>query len=283
MDDTTTSDTTLSESANIGPEIWSLDWFWQNGSNVFFALVIAFIGWTLSGIISRRVKQAMEKSPTIDSTLAPLLSQVIRYAILIVVFVAALSTLGVQTTSILAVLGAAGLAIALALQSTLSNIAAGVMLVWLRPFSVGEVIETSDVHGRVKQVGLFATRILTMDGLFVFVPNSNLWNTRITNYSKQKTRRIDLIVGIGYDDDISKAQTTLQKMVAAEKRALQKPEPIVVVDSLGDSAVNLRVRFWTKTTDYWDTLVETNRQTKLALDNEGISIPYPQLDIHRPD
>lgn len=245
------------------------------------ALIIAVVGWILSGMISRRIRTTMQKAPAVDSTLAPLLSQVIRYSILIVVLVAALSTLGVQTTSILAVLGAAGLAIALALQSTLSNIAAGVMLVWLRPFSVDDIIETSDVLGKIEQVGLFATRIITLDGLFVFVPNSNLWNRRITNYSRQKTRRVDLIVGIGYDDDIAKAQQVLKSVVEKETRALKSPEPIIVVDSLGDSAVNLRIRFWTKNADHWNTLVETNRQVKLSLDQAGICIPYPQLDIHK--
>ena len=189
---------------------------------------------------------------------------------------------GVQTTSILAVLGAAGLAIALALQGTLSNIAAGVMLIWLRPIATGEYIDTDAASGTVMEIGLFATRLKSADGVYVFAPNSTIWNTRITNYTREKTRRLDLKVGIGYGDDMSAARDIMLAMAKADGRVKADPEPVVYVSNLGDSAVEMMLRIWVPTPDYWAVLFEFTEQAKRDFDAAGISIPFNQIDVHLP-
>jgi small conductance mechanosensitive channel len=205
---------------------------------------------------------------------------IVRYAILIVILVAALGQLGVQTTSILAVLGAAGLAIGLAMQGTLANIAAGMMLLWLRPFRVGDYIETGSLAGTVKDVGLFATELHSWDGLYQFVPNAQLWNTRITNFTRLPTRLVDLRFGVGYGDDLAKGQQVLLQLASGDARVHAEPPPQVFVNALGDSAVELALRFWGANTDYWPLRRELTERGKLALEDAGLSIPFPQRDVH---
>jgi small conductance mechanosensitive channel len=222
----------------------------------------------------------LSRSSAIDDTISPVLCQLVRYSILIVTTIIVLSQFGVATTSILAVLGAAGLAIALALQGTLSNIAAGVMLIWLRPFSTGEYIESNDIAGIVDEIGLFATKLHDVNGLYLFVPNSELWNTSIINYSRRAQRRTDLRIGIAYDANLAKARKTLLSLVARDARVLATPAPSVHVEELGDSAITLSFRFWTPTNVNWDTKIEIREQAKLALDKAGIEIPYNKLDVN---
>lgn len=263
-------------------EIFSVlhEWLTTNLVSLLTAIAVIGAGWILSRLVSRTIRKYLPNSRGVDKTIAPILAQFARYAIFIVAIVIALSQLGVQTASMLAVLGAAGLAIALALQGTLSNIAAGVMLIWLRPMSIGEYIDGNDVSGTVTEIGLFGTRLRTAKGIYVFVPNSQIWNAAITNYSREPRRRADFRVGIAYDADIAKARRALMKVATGDKRVLPDPAPVVHVDSLGDSAVVMLLRLWVSTPDYWDVNFAFNEQIKLALDKAGIEIPYNKLDVN---
>jgi small conductance mechanosensitive channel len=244
------------------------------------ALLILLIGWWIAGRAERAMSRLMASQSRIDATLKGVIASAVRYAILIVVIVAVLSQLGIQTTSILAALGAAGLAIGLAIQGTLQNIAAGMMLLWLRPFKVDEYIDTGSVAGTVKQVGLFASELHTWDGIFLFVPNSQLWNTRIINYSRLSTRLVDLKFGVAYGDDVAKGKQVLLDLAAADDRIRREPEPLVFVDDLGDSAVVLALRVWASNSDYWAVRRALTEGGKSALESAGLSIPFPQRDVH---
>ena len=203
-----------------------------------------------------------------------------RYGILIFVIVAVLAQFGIQTASIITVLGAAGLAIGLALQGALSNIAAGILLLFLRPFNVGDYIDAEGINGTVEQIGLFLTYLKTPDGVFRAVPNAQITNKSILNFSRNPMRRIDILVGIGYGEDIGKAQLTLNNAMNTESKVLETPAPEVFVDALADSSVNVNMRCWVKTDDYWPVLFDLKKSAKTELDKAGISIPFPQRDIH---
>lgn len=244
------------------------------------ALVLLVVGWWIANRAHDGVCRLLDFQTRIDTTLRGLLSSVVRYGILIVVFVAVLGQLGIQTTSILAALGAAGLAIGLAMQGTLSNIAAGMMLLWLRPFRVGDFIDTGSAMGTVKEVGLFASELHSWDGVYQFVPNAELWNKRIINYSRLPNRMVDLKFGVGYGDDLSKGQEVLLEMAGADKRVNADPAPIIFVDQLGDSSVVLRLRCWTATPDYWPVMRGFMEQGKAKLEAAGLSIPFPQSDLY---
>jgi small conductance mechanosensitive channel len=250
------------------------------GLDVLGAIVILIVGWTVAGWARRLTVKALNRASRVDDTLKPILSSIVRYVILAFVIVAVLDQFGVETTSIIAVFGAAGLAIGLALQGTLSNIAAGVMLLLLRPFSVGEFVDAGGVTGTVEEIGLFTTKFKTAAGLFVASPNSGLWNSVITNYSRNPQRRIDLIVGVGYDDDLKGATVEMETLMKSDERVLKDPEPQVFVTELGDNSVNMTLRCWVNTGDYWAALTDLTRDAKLRLDEKGYSIPYPQRDIH---
>jgi small conductance mechanosensitive channel len=218
--------------------------------------------------------------PRIDDTLKPFLSSSVRYFVIVITFVAVLAEFGVQTTSIIAVLGAAGLAIGLALQGTLQNIAAGIMLLVLRPFRVGEYIDAGGVSGTVDATNLFTTDMTTYDGIYRSVPNAELWNRNILNYSRNPTRRLDIPVGIAYEDDVEQALDLLLSHLSQDTRVLPDPGPQVLVTGLGDSSVDLTLRCWTSRTDFWSLRFELNKKVKLWLDAAGISIPFPQRDVH---
>ena len=248
--------------------------------NFITALLLLYAGWWFAGYAERGVGRMLDRQSRVDITLCRVLASLVRYGILILVGVAVLGQVGVQTTSVLAALGAAGLAIGLAIQGTLSNIAAGAMLLWLRPFKVGDYIDAGSVAGTVKEVGLFAAELHSWDGIYLFVPNSELWNKRIINYSRLPTRLVDLKYGVSYDDDLAKGQEVLLRIARAEARTLAEPEPIVFVDELGDSAVVLRLRVWTANADYWPLLRALTERGKLELEAAGLSIPFPQRDVH---
>ncbi|MCP4380964.1 MAG: mechanosensitive ion channel family protein [Hyphomicrobiales bacterium] len=243
-------------------------------------LLILFFGWLFARWASRTVANIAHKTDSIDRTLRPVFAAIVRYAILILVVVAALGQLGVQTTSILAALGAAGLAIGLALQGTLSNISAGIMLLWLRPFGVGDFIETSSVAGTVEEISLFHTQFRTWDGVYKFVPNSELWNVTLTNYSRNPTRLIILEFGVSYEDDIAEARRVLIETAEHHDGVLQQPPPAVVPLSLGDSAVVLQLRAWAPNDDFWATKWDLTQTGKRDLEAAGITIPYPQRVVH---
>ena len=244
------------------------------------ALVLLIVGWWFAGRAEQATSRLLGRQDRIDVMLGGVLSSLVRYGILILVAVAVLGQLGFQTTSILAVLGTAGLAIGLAMQGTLSNIAAGMMLLWLRPFRVGDYIDTGSAAGTVKVVGLFATELHSWDGVYQFVPNSELWNKRIVNYTRLPTRLVDLKFGVSYEDDLAKGQEVLLAVARADARAQAEPEPQVFVDALGDSAVVLRLRVWTANADYWPLFRALTERGKLALEAAGLSIPFPQRDVH---
>ena len=246
--------------------------------NLVAAALILMIGFWLSGWVARQVGHLFDDLEQVDATLRGVLTSIVRYAILVIVFVAALSQLGVQTTSILAALGAAGLAIGLALQGTLANVAAGVMLLWLRPFRVGDYIDAGGVSGTVKEVRLFASEIHTWDGVYQFVPNSELWNKRVINYSRLPTRLVQVKYGVAYGDDIGKGKSVLLALAKSDERVISDPEPQIFVSMLGDNAVELSLRVWVVRDDYWSTLRDLNEKGKSALESAGLTIPFPQLD-----
>ena len=247
--------------------------------DVVGALVILIVGWMVAAWVARRTRSAVEKSSRVDSTLAPFLSNALRYLILAIVVVAMLGQFGVQTASIIAVLGTAGLAVGLALQGTLAHFAAGVVLLILRPFRTGDYIDSGSQAGTVEEIGLFATVLRTFDGVYVQVPNGHLANAALKNFSRSGPRRIDVPVGIGYGDDIDKALAVALAFLESDARVLPDPAPQTMVTSLGDSSVNLNLRCWVSNADYWSVLFDLNKGVKQRFDAEGISIPFPQRDV----
>lgn len=243
----------------------------QYSFSILGAVILLVVGWTLAGFVSRWAYEGLSRIHGIDETLARFFTNVIRYALLILVFITVLGQFGVQTASIIAALGAAGLAIGLALQGTLQNIAAGIMLLILRPFRVGEYIETSSVAGTVREIGLFATELRTGDGLYRLAPNSTLWNTPITNFSREPTRQNDLKVSISREDDLDLAMESLMGIAEDNPRVLPSPAPSVFIDSLGDSTISVTLRYWAKTGDWWQVSRDMVKRVKLAFDEKDDS------------
>ena len=243
------------------------------------AIVILVLGFVLTGILSRWARNALERLPNVDATLAGFLGTAIRYALLVLVIVTVLAQFGVKTTSIIAALGAAGLAIGLALQGTLSNIAAGIMLLVLRPFRVGEFIEAGGRMGTVVEIGLFTTEFRMADGVYLMEPNSQIWNQAITNFSRNPTRRVEVVVGIDYEDDIERAKAALIDLAVSDERILAEPAPDAHVMQLGASSVDLRLWAWAATADWFATQNDLRRRAKERFDAEGVSIPFPQYEV----
>jgi small conductance mechanosensitive channel len=247
--------------------------------NAAVALIMLAIGWALAGWAEHATGRLMERAH-MEPTLRGVTAAVVRYALLILVIVAALGQLGVQITSVLAVLGAIGLAIGLALQGTLANIAAGIMLLWLRPFRVGDYIQAGDVAGTVKTVGLFTSELHSWDGIFQFVPNSELWNKRIINYSRLERRLVDLRFGIAYSEDIEAARQALLELAKSDDRILADPPPFVFVDQLTESGVLLGLRAWTATANYWALRWALLEGGKARLQAAGLRMLLPQRVVH---
>lgn len=250
------------------------------GLDVIGALAILIVGWMIAGWVRATVNRGLGKVPNMDGTLRPFLANLVRWIVLAFVIVAVLNQFGVETTSIIAVLGAAGLAIGLALQGTLSNVASGVMLLVLRPFKTGDFIDAGGLAGTVIEIGLFTSEIKTGDGVYIMAPNSQIWNSTITNFSRNPTRRIDILMGVSYNDNIDVAQKTLQDVMEADDRVLKDPAPTTMVMNLGASSVDINMRFWVNNADYWGVLFDTNKAAKIAIEAAGCSIPYPQQDVH---
>ena len=248
--------------------------------DVVGAVLLLIAGWMVAGWVQKHTARMLGAVERVDATLLSFVTQLVRYSILILVMVAVLAQFGVQTTSIIAVLGAAGLAVGLALLGTLANIAAGVLLLFLRPFKIGEYIDAGGVAGTVREIGLFATEFESYDGIFVMVPNSQLASAAITNYSRLPTRRLDLVIGISYGDNMNQAMTVLNDLLVHDDRILKEPAHQVMVKELADSSVNLNLRCWTNRQDYWSLLFDLTKQAKERLDKHGISIPFPQRDVH---
>lgn len=247
--------------------------------NIAVAAAILFGGIWLAKRIKKYVASTMEKR-NVDALLASFSSNIIYITIVAFVIIAALGQLGIQTTSFVAIIGAAGLAIGLSLQGSLSNFASGVMIIAFRPFKVGDFIEAAGVAGVVEGIQIFSTQMRTGDNKAIIVPNSNITGGNITNYSAKDTRRVDMVFGIGYDDDIKKAKDILLKLLEEDERVLKDPEPVVAVSELADSSVNFVVRPWVNSADFWGVKFDYTEAVKTTFDKEGISIPYPQQDVH---
>ena len=252
------------------------------GLNVLGAVVTLVIGYQLAGWASRLTTHAMQRATHIDPVFHGLPGKAVRVAILVVTLIAVLNRFGVETTSLIALMGAAGLAIGLALQGTLSNVAAGVMLLVFRPFRIGDAVKVDGTVYVIDSVGFFICKAHLPDGPAAFLPNAKIWGQTIVNLSvtDQDKRRIDEVYGIGYGDDIGAALGILGAVAAAEGRVLTEPAPLIKVESLGDSSVNILFRVWTARTDWWDTKLDLLRACKEGLDQGGISIPFPQRDVH---
>lgn len=254
-------------------------WILDNAWNVGTALVALVAGFALAGFVGRHAADFLPRTGRIDQTLAPLLSQLARYGILMVTLVIVLSQLGINTTSILAVLGAVGLAVALALQGTLANLASGILIIWFRPFQVGEYIDAEGVAGTVVEIGLFGTRLRTYEGIFLFAPNSRMWNAKVVNFTREKTRMIQTKIRISYNADVQTAREALLKL-ADDPRVLKEPAPEAFIDSFGDSAVVMCLRTWVNGGDWWPMVTSLREGAKRELDNAGVEIPYPKLDLY---
>lgn len=250
------------------------------GMDVIGALAILIIGWIVAKWLSKRVKKITARTETIDDTLSPILVKGTKILVLLITVLAVLNQFGVETASIIAVLGTIGLGIGLALQGTLSNIASGFMLLLLRPFDVGDTVDVGGTTGVVDEIGLFVTEMHTFDNIAITMPNSKVWGGKIENFTRNTTRRVDLEIGIHYDDDIDKAMRIIQEILDADERVLSEPEPLIAVGSLGDSAVVLRVRPWTATDNVWPLRYDLIKTIKQRFDAEDITMPFPQRDIH---
>ncbi len=243
------------------------------------ALVIFYGGRWLVGLAVRALRKVMQRQE-VDRTLETFVCNLVRMALLVVVIIAAISALGIQTASFIAIFGAAGLAVGLALQGSLSNFAAGVLIVLFRPYKVGDWVEAAGISGAVEQVQILTTVLKTGDNKQIIVPNSQIMDSIITNYSANDTRRVDMVVGVSYDDDLDKVRKTVEELVAADDRILDEPACTIAVSELADSSVNFVVRPWVKTSDYWGVMFDLTEAIKKRFDQDGISFPFPQQDVH---
>ncbi|MGB5490533.1 MAG: mechanosensitive ion channel domain-containing protein [Woeseiaceae bacterium] len=249
------------------------------GKNLMVALVIFYVGRFVIGFVVRGLHKMLQKNG-VDKTLETFVCNLVRTALLIVVIIAAIGALGIETTSFIAIFGAAGLAVGLALQGSLSNFASGVLIVLFRPYKVGDFIEAAGINGSVEQVQILTTVLKTGDNKQVIVPNSQIMDSVITNYSANDTRRVDMVVGVSYDDDLDKVRSTIQELVAADERIMAEPACTIAVSALADSSVNFVVRPWVKTSDYWGVMFDLTEAIKKRFDKDGISFPFPQQDVH---
>jgi small conductance mechanosensitive channel len=247
--------------------------------NIIIALIIFYVGRIAISLVVRGLRKVMRKQ-NVDKTLETFVCNLVRIVLLVVVIIAAIGQLGIQTTSFIAIFGAAGLAVGLALQGSLSNFASGVLIVLFRPYKVGDFIEGAGISGSVEQVQILTTVLKTGDNKQVIVPNSQIMGSIITNYSANATRRVDMVIGVSYSDDLDKVRSTLQELVAADDRILDEPACTIAVSALADSSVNFVVRPWVKTPDYWPVMFDMTEAIKKRFDQEGISFPFPQQDVH---
>ena len=256
-----------------------ISWVSNYSLKIVAAVLVFIIGRWIAGKLSKLLSMVLEKN-NVDVTLIGFLSNILYYTLLVVVLIAAAGQLGINTTSFLTIVGTAGLAVGLALKDSLSNFAAGVMLILFRPFKVGDVVEISGVTGKVESITIFTTVLNTPDNQKLIIPNGGITGGVIRNITANTTRRVDLVMGIGYADDIAKAKKIMSDIIAADDRILKDPATTIAVSELGDSSVNFVVRPWVNTGDYWDVYFSLTEKIKLAFDQEGISIPFPQRDVH---
>lgn len=256
-----------------------LAWIAVQGINILIALVLLAVGWWLARFVKRLAERWMERSDRMDPMVEQFLSSIIYYGVLVLVLIIALNLMGVQTASLIAVLGAASLAVGLALQGSLTSLAAGVMIIVMRPFKIGDYIEVSGHAGTVKSITLFLTELATYDNIQKIMPNSAVWGSTVTNYSAYATRMLDIELGIDYEDDIQKALDTLRTLSEAHDKVLAEPAPDAFVTRIGESSVDLTLRVWTAASDYWPLRRELTKRAKEEIEAHGMSIPYPHRQI----
>lgn len=250
------------------------------GLLILGALAVLIIGLWLAGFVERRLIKLFGKSDKIDDTVSSFMASLGKYLVIIFTGIALLDQFGVETTSVIALLGAAGLAIGLALQGTLSNLAAGVMLLIFRPFKIGQFVKVGGESGVVKTISLFTTMLDTGDNVRIMIPNSSIWGSAITNFNFHDTRRLQIVFGIGYDDNIDNAMKAISDIIAADDRCLSDPEPLVAVTELGDSSVNIMIRVWCASGDYWALNWALLKAVKEDFDAKGVNIPYPTRTVY---
>jgi small conductance mechanosensitive channel len=263
--------------SNILPKLQELLAFY--GLKIIAAILIFVVGRWIAKALRNVIKRMMTKG-NVDEILISFVGNLTYIALLAFVIIAALNQLGIQTTSFIAIIGAAGLAIGLALQGSLANFAAGVLMIIFRPFQVGDYIEGAGVAGAVEKVQIFTTQLRTPDNKTIIIPNAKIMGDNITNYSAKDTRRVDMVIGVSYGDDLKKVREILEDILAKDDRILKDPAPTIGVLELGDNSVNFAVRPWVKRDDYWGTYFDVTETVKRRFDKEGISIPYPQRDVH---
>ena len=248
--------------------------------NVIGAIVILIVGYFVSNWAYKRVYKVVSAQEQVDATIVPIIARIVKVVILILTIVIVLGNFGVETASLVAVLGVAGLAIGLALQGALSNVASGIMLLTFKPFGIGDFVGFGSSSGVVEEIGIFVTELRTLDNIAVTVPNSQVWGGAIINYSRKETRRVDMVFGIHYDDDIDKAFKIIKEAINEDERVLEEPQPLIAVGELGDSSVDIMVRPWTKNADWWQFKLDMTKKIKQRFDEENITIPFPQRDVH---
>lgn len=263
--------------SNILPRLQELLAFY--GLKILAAIVIYIVGRWVARALKRLAVRMMTKA-NVDETLISFVGNLTYIALLVFVIIAALNQLGIQTTSFIAIIGAAGLAIGLALQGSLANFAAGVLMIIFRPFKVGDYVEAAGVAGVVEKVQIFTTQLKTPDNKTIIIPNASVTGGTITNYSAKDTRRVDMVIGVGYGDDLKKVRGILEDILGKDDRILDDPAPTIGVLELGDNSVNFAVRPWVKRDDYWGVYFDLTETVKRRFDEEGISIPFPQRDVH---
>lgn len=250
------------------------------GLDLLGAIALIVAGFIVAGWARRATSRSLARVNKVDATLQKFLSNAVRYVVLIVIGVAVLNQFGIQTASLLAVMGAAGLAVGLALQGTLSDMAAGIMLLFFRPINVGDYVEAGGEAGTVDAIGLFLTELTTPDNVQIILANSDVWGSTVKNYSHHPTRRVDWVIGIGYGDNMDDAMAALNEVIAGDARVLKDPAPQVMISDLGDSAVDVTVRLWVVQADVWPIKWDLTKAFKEKLDEKGIDIPFPQRTVH---
>jgi len=246
------------------------------------ALVVLVLGWMVAGVVSKAVRTRINALPQMDQTLGNFAASMVRWTIRLIVLVAVLGIFGIEATSLVAILGAATLAIGLALQGTLSDLAAGFMLILFRPYKIGQYVDVGGTSGTVVDLNLFVTELVTPDNVQIIIPNGQAWGSVITNFSAHDTRRVDLLFGIDYGDSADEAMKIILDLARADARVNADPEPWARVTNLGDSSVDITVRIWCGASDYWELKFDMTKAVKEAFDDKGISIPYPHsVEIHK--
>ena len=265
-------ETVVDQASQFGPVIWS----------ALKALIVLVLGWIVAGAVSSFVRRRVNASPEIDNTLGNFAASIVRWVILLIVLIAILGIFGIEATSLVAMMGAATLAIGLALQGTLADLAAGFMLILFRPYKIGQYVEVGGTAGTVVDLNLFVTELVTPDNVQIIIPNGQAWGSVITNFSAHETRRVDVVFGVDYGDDANKAKQIILDTANADGRVLKDPEAWARVTNLGDSSVDITMRVWCVAEDYWELKFGLTQAVKEAFDKDGISIPYPHtVEIKR--